>query len=85
MLAGYLLSKGTMGAGDVKLLAVVGSYVGGDRILYVILWSLLAAAGYSLSLWLKNKTEIRNELPLAPFVLIGTILNFLLENRGVLC
>ena len=85
MLAGYLLSKGTMGAGDVKLLAVVGWYVGGDRILYVILWSLLAAAGYSLSLWLKDKTEIRNELPLAPFVLIGTILNFLLENRGVLC
>ena len=85
LLVSYLLSRGTMGAGDVKLLAVVGSYVGGDRILYVILWSLLAVAGYSLSLWLKNKTEIHNELPLAPFVLIGTIVNFLLETRGVLC
>ena len=37
MLFGYLLSKGTMGAGDVKLMAVVGSYAGSDMILQVIL------------------------------------------------
>lgn len=85
MLFGYLLSKGTMGAGDVKLMAVVGSYVGGDMILPIALWSLLAATGYSLILWLKNMSGVCKEIPLTPFVLIGTILNFLLEAKGALC
>ena len=85
MLSGYLLSKGAMGAGDVKLMAVVGSYVGGDMILPIALWSLLAATGYSLILWLKNMSGVCKEIPLTPFVLIGTILNFLLEVKGALC
>ena len=85
MLFGYLLSKGTMGAGDVKLMAVVGSYAGSDMILQVILWSTLAAAAYSLGLLSKNKTETCKEIPFAPFVLLGTIFCFLLENRGVVC
>ena len=85
MFLGYLLSKETMGAGDVKLMAVVGSYVGSDMILQVILWSTLAAAAYSLGLLSKNKTETCKEIPFAPFVLLGTIFGFLLENRGVVC
>ena len=85
MFLGYLLSKETMGAGDVKLMAVVGSYVGSDMILQVILWSTLAAAAYSLGLLSKNKTETCKEIPFAPFVLLGTIFCFLLENRGVVC
>ena len=73
MLFGYLLSKGTMGAGDVKLMAVVGSYVGSDRILHVILWSLIASCIFGFIQLLRKKMELRHGIPFAPFVLIGVI------------
>ncbi len=85
MLLGYLLSKSTMGAGDVKLMAVVGCYVGSDRILQVALWSFTTAAGYSFMLLLRKKSGIQQGIPFAPFALIGTICTLLLESRGVLC
>lgn len=85
MLLGYLLSKSTMGAGDVKLMAVVGSYVGSERILQVTLWSFATATGFGVIQALRKRNGICHEIPLAPFVLIGTILTFYLETRGVLC
>lgn len=85
MLLGYLLSKSTMGAGDVKLMAVVGSYVGGERILQVTLWSFATATGFGVIQALRKRNGICQEIPLAPFVLLGTILTFYLETRGVLC
>lgn len=73
MLFGYLLSKGTMGAGDVKLMAVVGSYVGSDRMLQVILCSLIASCIFGFIQLLRKKMELRHGIPFAPFVLISVI------------
>lgn len=73
MFLGYLLSKETMGAGDVKLMAVVGSYVGSDRMLQVILCSLIASCIFGFIQLLRKKMELRHGIPFAPFVLISVI------------
>lgn len=78
MLAAYLLSKKGMGAGDVKLMATVGSYVGADEILPVLFTSFFTAAIYSLFRMTRKQIKMKDKLPFAPFVLIGVI-------KSVLC
>lgn len=80
MLSGYLLSKGAMGAGDVKLMAVVGSYVGGDMILSVLFLSFIIAGVFCSFKLLKEKKWVQKEIPFAPFVLSGVIfINYLMS------
>ena len=77
MLAAYLLSKKGMGAGDVKLMAIVGSYVGVDKILQVLFTSFFTAAIYSLLQLARKEIRIKDQLPFAPFVLVGVIISVL--------
>lgn len=70
----YLLSRGGMGAGDVKLMIVLGLYVGGSVIMQIMILSVIASAIYSIVNLIRKKTSLKAEIPFAPFVLIGTIL-----------
>lgn len=71
-----LLSGGGIGAGDVKLLAVIGSYTGSRGAVYIFACSMVLAACFVL-LWMLRKREVRKEIPLAPFLLAGTTLYLL--------
>lgn len=73
-LLAYIISRGGIGAGDVKLLAVVGSYVGSGSIFAVVFLTVVAAAIYGIVMLLLKKIKLKEEMPFAPFVLIGTIL-----------
>lgn len=73
----YIFSRGGIGAGDVKLFAVLGGYMGG-AIFTVIFLVVLVSACYSVVALLLKKVNIRQEIPFAPFVLAGTLIGMVL-------
>ena len=74
-----LISRGGVGAGDVKLLAVVGVYMG-YRAWDAAVISLVLAAVWSICLLLCGKKEWGQGIPFAPFVLAGIILSMFLRG-----
>lgn len=74
----YLLSRGGMGAGDVKLLTVVGFYVGLGTIFTDIFLTVCVAAFYTVIFLILKKIKMKEEISFAPFVLVGTVLTMAL-------
>lgn len=74
----YLLSRKKLGAGDVKLMAVMGLYVTGERIIGMILYGCLACAVYSIVQMLRKKLTARDGVALAPFLYIGSVVAYLI-------
>lgn len=74
----YAISRGGIGMGDVKLLAVIGAYVGSRSIMSCLLFSMILAAGYSAVMLMRKKLTKKDEIPLGPFVAAGTILTILI-------
>lgn len=71
MLICMFLSKGGVGAGDVKLIAVIGLYYGLSGVLSILMVTLLFAAIYSIVMLLSKKAKMKSTLPMAPFIFIG--------------
>jgi len=72
----YLITGGKIGAGDVKLFAVLGYWTGQDRILVIIGYSMLVLAVFLVVMLAAGKIHLKTEMPIAPFVFVGTILAF---------
>lgn len=68
------LSKGGVGMGDVKLFAVIGSYVGSGSIMTVTFLTIVISAAYSIVMLAVKKVRWKEEIPFAPFIWIGTML-----------
>ncbi len=73
----YILSRKTMGGGDVKMAAVLGLYVGGQYILLTLFSGILVCAVYSVVMLIRKKITIKDGVPLAPFLYVGTIVALL--------
>lgn len=67
----YLLSRGQLGAGDVKLAAVLGLYLTGHRIVGAIFYGVLLCSIYALVLLARKKIGLKDGLPLVPFLYAG--------------
>lgn len=69
----YYMSKKKIGAGDVKLMTILGMFLGAEQAFYVAFFS----AGYALVgevIGMKNKKmNFRKEIPFAPYVYWGTV------------
>ena len=74
----YLISRGGIGVGDVKLFAVIGCFVGSGTILTLTFLSVVVSAAYSIIMLVLKKTGLKEEIPFAPFVLVGTVLTMAL-------
>lgn len=77
-LLAHFISKGGVGMGDVKLVAVVGLYMGGGSVMADIFLSVMASAAYSIIMLIRKKIKLKEEIPFAPFVFIGTVLTMAL-------
>lgn len=73
-LLAYFLSRGGVGMGDVKLLAVIGAYVGVGNIMALTFVTALISAFFSIAMLAMKKINLKEEIPFAPFVLTGTVL-----------
>lgn len=74
----YLLSKGQLGAGDVKLALVMGLYLTGQRIVGAIAYGVLLCCVYSFVQMARGKLTMRDGVPLAPFLYLGTLITFII-------
>lgn len=74
----YVISRGGMGAGDVKLFMVIGLFLGVNGVSAVAFLSVCAAAVYSLILWIRRRIGMKYTIPFGPFVYIGLIASMFL-------
>ncbi|HZG17122.1 MAG TPA: A24 family peptidase [Candidatus Bathyarchaeia archaeon] len=77
-----ILSRGQLGGGDIKLLALVGAAVGWQAGIYVLLFTYLLASFVAIPVWIVSKwrknRERKLEFPMAPFIAGGTSLLILI-------
>ena len=67
------LSKGGIGYGDALIFFVLSFYLSGSGNLYILFFSLLPAACFSVIL-LMRKYSGKTKLPFAPFILCGFLI-----------
>ena len=76
-LAIHLISKGRwMGFGDVKLVFLLGLFVGWPSILVALFSAFSLGAIFGLILIALKKKGLKSEVPFAPFLIIGTAIAF---------
>lgn len=62
-----------MGIGDVKLIAMIGAFVGWQAVLVVIILSAFCGAASGLTLILLGRKGRRDPVPFGPFLAIGSV------------
>ncbi len=75
--AGYRAVTGRdgLGGGDVKLLAMIGSFAGWERVPGILAVSALAGSVCGLGLaYVRKDVSLRTPLPFAPFLCLGALL-----------
>ena len=74
------ISRGAIGYGDIKLLALMGLYLGLARIWGCLLISMICGFCYSLFLLITKRATRKTEISFAPILLLGTFLSFILTG-----
>ena len=69
----YLITGKGIGAGDVKLFAILGFYMGSWKLCITAFLSFMFSAIYGIWIVIRNGRNSKQEIPLAPFVLIGML------------
>ncbi len=62
-----------MGGGDIKLLAMLGAFLGWKSLLFILLVSSLAGALVGISLMLIKGRDMKYAVPFGPFLSIGAV------------
>lgn len=73
--AGAILKKEAMGMGDVKLLAMIGSFLGWPWIFFTIFISSLLGTVAGLALIAAKKTDIKGKIPFGPYLAMGAVIS----------
>lgn len=71
MMAAYVLSREKIGLGDVKLITVMGFYLGFSLNYTVLILSLVFAAVWGLSKVWTKKMKLKDSIAFAPFIKAG--------------
>lgn len=72
-----LLSRNSIGMGDIKLFSALGLYFGYD-IMHVMFFSFLCTAIYSIYMLLFKKMKKKDSVPMGPFIFLGTVLSIII-------
>ncbi|MHC4713777.1 MAG: prepilin peptidase [Planctomycetota bacterium] len=75
-----LLRKEAMGFGDVKLIAMIGAFVGWQMTVFVIFFSALLGAVYGVA---HLAITGRSKMPYGPFLAMAALFSLLFENQVV--
>ncbi len=78
-LAVYYTSRGGLGGGDVKLMAVSGLYLGYNGVLPTMLYGSVLAAIMAGILILFKKMGRKDSFPLVPFLFAGMVLTLFFQ------
>lgn len=72
-----LILKNSIGMGDVKLVAVIGFYVGIGNLFSCVMLSLIISFIVGVILILAKKINRKDFIPFAPFLMLGTFLTLI--------
>ena len=75
----FLISRGGMGKGDVKLLLAVAFYVETELFLRGLLFTAIGSLLFSGFLLARKQISKKDELPFVPFILFGNVVSTLFE------
>jgi leader peptidase (prepilin peptidase)/N-methyltransferase len=78
-----LVSKGGMGGGDIKLIAMIGAFLGLHGVLFTIFASSLLGSVVGLMLILLGKKGRKDRVPFGPFLSCGAVL-FMLSGDDLI-
>ena len=82
ILVAMLISRKGVGMGDVKLFTMIGLFVGSTKILPTLFYTVLISALAGLFLIIFRKAKPKDAMPMAPFALVGLVLNMLISHAG---
>ncbi len=82
MLLAMVVSRKGIGMGDVKLIFIVGFYVSSYELISTMFLIFFASAMYGIAALALKKVTLRDVMPLAPFVLVGVMMKYLLICYG---
>ncbi len=75
----FFLSKGGIGAGDVKLISLTALCFGASGSLLLLFFAFLPAAAFGVVMLIAKKSGLKDSLPLAPFICFGMSVLWILE------
>ncbi|MCI5219595.1 MAG: prepilin peptidase, partial [Candidatus Electrothrix sp. LOE2] len=72
---GYALLTGRegMGGGDIKLLAMIGAFLGYQCLLYIIFFSSLTGSLVGIAAMFRQKKGGQTRIPFGPFLSLGAM------------
>lgn len=73
LLVAFIL-KNSVGMGDIKLVAIIGFYVGIENLFSCVICSLLISLICGVALILAKKINSKDMIPFAPFLMLGTFI-----------
>jgi leader peptidase (prepilin peptidase) / N-methyltransferase len=77
----YLFGKEGMGGGDVKLLAMIGAFLGWKSTVLTIMIGALAGAVVGIALILLNIMRRDQYLPFGPFLVLGALISMFFQQE----
>lgn len=80
---GYQLITGKdgMGGGDIKLLAMIGAFLGWQGVIFTIMVSSLIGSIVGLTLMVLYRKTLKLRIPFGPFLAIGAVLHLFFGTR----
>lgn len=75
--------KEGMGGGDIKLLAMMGAFLGWKAVPFIIFLSSLAGSAVGISLMIAQKKDSRYSIPFGPFLAFGAVM-FIFFGRQII-
>ncbi|MBR4082981.1 MAG: prepilin peptidase [Lachnospiraceae bacterium] len=73
----YLIGRGGLGSGDVKLSLLLGLFMTGEYVVGAVFYGCLLSAVYSLIQLSRKKMTRKDEMPFVPYLYIGIIIIYL--------
>ena len=72
-----------MGGGDIKLLAMIGAFLGWPSIPVALFFASLTGSVVGLSLMVKERKNGKFALPFAPFLCLGALFHLFFGNEAI--
>ena len=82
MMAGRMVSRKSVGMGDVKLFMIMGAYTGNNEIFIVMFYTFVLSAITGVILLAARKIHIKDSVPMAPFAFLGAGIEFMFLMAG---
>ena len=73
-----------MGLGDAKLLAAIGFWFGWTSVPYVLFFSSVVALLWVAPSLIKKSRKLTSQIPFGPYIILATVLFFVLKQNFLL-